>query len=279
VPVKPVECVEIRIYRERRLIATLHTDKEGRASVRLEQGYYKFEYWKNGKKIGETEKYVNRPTNIHFFQYFKYPPPPEVECVIIPSISLTKEVNPFSSVSMPMEAFTSLAFELALIAPQLDLIKTYTVPIDLTDITFSGLDISTHKFYLLIIKWINPLTSLMNMQAYFQGDFEDVRYYTQRFVGSGTTISASRINAPQIAEAGAQQSVLVLTFIQRDQNGYIRGQSKTCFGVGRGIEVRHYNEVYTISVANLTRINISTKGYEARGAGTVIDRYGMKTGG
>jgi len=63
-----------------------------------------------------------------------------------------------------------------------------------TDIVVDGLDLDTHRAYMIIFKVKNPTANSSGMHIFFNDDTNDANYYQQYLYVSGTDISANRAN-------------------------------------------------------------------------------------
>jgi len=158
VVLRGIECVEIRIFRDGQLVTTIHTDEKGKASVILEQGYYRFEYWKDNKKLGETYKLIHRRANIHFHQWMKFPPPPEVSLVLAPFLTFQVEKFGFKTLeiscvgeSIPLfESISPISVELSCIGDTILSWETLAPP---------SIDVSCLADSILSVETIAPVTA------------------------------------------------------------------------------------------------------------------------
>jgi len=72
----------------------------------------------------------------------------------------------------------------------LDLIKEIDITADLTDLDITGLDINTHKLYLIVLNFKNPTASASVYELFVNGDYVTTNYYFQYIEASGTSIGS-----------------------------------------------------------------------------------------
>jgi hypothetical protein len=149
-----------------------------------------------------------------------------------------------------------------------------SVTSDVTQITITGLDINTDKFYLIIGYIKNPTASLEVIALYVEGDTTSTNYYNQDFYVSGSSTGAGRGNSPYILDVSGGSNVGFLIFLLRDTSGYPRACSiSTQDNVG-SILIRSKAWTKTATVTNITRIDLVASVTNGIGAGSRIIIYG-----
>jgi len=158
----------------------------------------------------------------------------------------------------------------------LDLIKEVTVEADSDYVDIDGLDIKTHKFYLLIVNIKNGSSSFSYTKLYVEEDYTDANYYTQRIFGGEATVSAERLNEPFIGSISDGQTLLSVVYIILDADGYLHFDGH--IGTNRGnniyLHLAHGSNINTFS--NITKIRIAGSVSKAIGAGSKILIFGYK---
>jgi len=271
---KPIKCITIKIYRDGRLIQTLHTDEEGRAYTYLTRGLYRFEYWDGDRFLGEVTKYINRATNVHFHQVWKYPPPPFIERVLAPYLAvetilgelIAKELVPYAQAIPSLETWAIPAY--------LDLVKEVEVTANTTEIDITGLDINTHKLYLILIIWKNAKGLKAGLKVYIEGDFTDTNYYFQTLYADGTSKGGVRYNSPMLTLGDIVDMAFYMFYLVRDIDGKGRLFAMGLPRVGGEIEIHLNVIIHTIALANITRITLKCTKKFAIGVGSKVQIYG-----
>jgi len=145
---------------------------------------------------------------------------------------------------------------------------------DITQITITGLNINTDKFYLLIFKAKNPTSSETAYYIFFEGDTNPANYYTQDYVSTGSSYASARFNAPRIGYNYAGENMFTLALIIRDVDGIPRWGAITTRRPINVVERGGYGGGKTAAVTNITRIDIVSSIANAIGAGSKIIMYG-----
>jgi len=159
---------------------------------------------------------------------------------------------------------------------RLDLIDEVSVATDTTDVDITGLDINTHRQYLIIIKITNPTASETGYYLYVNEDYEKTNYYIQFIEASGTSIIAGRRNFPEIAHTFAGGITFVKVVMVRGADGVPRAVAEQAKHSPASITFQNYAWVKTASVTNITSIRIHAVATGAIGAGSKIEIYGYK---
>jgi len=158
----------------------------------------------------------------------------------------------------------------------LDLIKEVEVTENKDYVDIEGLDINTHKFYLLIldIKCVSSTEYCILM--FVNDDNVEANYYSQYIWVRNTTISANRENSPKVLCLPGGASVSVHVFVHLDPDGHMRYNSvpsrdqpsNVQFVLRAGCSVNTFN--------NITKIRLSSTTSGGIGAGSKIRVFGYK---
>jgi len=150
------------------------------------------------------------------------------------------------------------------------LIKEIVVDVDKTEVEFTGLDIKAHKFYLLVAVIKNPTTSDSRMDIYVEGDEVATNYYAQLIYAGGTSISASRSNAPNLGWVVAGDRTLYVCHIELDPDGYFRFSSLANRKTGGSVDVEQRYGCKTAPITNLTTLKVKGTIANSIGKGSKI---------
>jgi len=139
---------------------------------------------------------------------------------------------------------------------------------NVTRIDFTGLDINTHKAYLLIYTAKNPTTSTSGINFYVENDTTSANYYKEYVQIDGTTVTAGRVNDPNIVYFPAGDRVAGYVYFFRDPDGYYKAVGYNCYGTGSGVSMCFGVISKTATVTNITQINIVAGVANSIGAGS-----------
>jgi len=153
------------------------------------------------------------------------------------------------------------------------LIAEEEAPTNITEFDITGLDINTHKFYLIVITFKNPLGVGTEYRLYFEGDFVDTNYYTQHLGASGGSVSAVRNNFPDMGYLAAGERGFHVVYVIRDVDGYPRANVRFNKRIDT-VLITEKSLVHKISQANITRITFRAVESGGIGAGSKIQIYG-----
>jgi len=160
---------------------------------------------------------------------------------------------------------------------RLDLITEVEVASDCDYVDITGLDINTHKFYLMIVKLKNPQTTSGELYIYFEGDYTDANYYSQATWADASSIYAARYNYPLIACNPDRNATVFSVIITRDPDGYPHAFAQEGRYVGADVMYCTAHVSKTNTVTNITEIRIASDVAGGIGAGTKIEIYGYKS--
>lgn len=82
-----------------------------------------------------------------------------------------------------------------------------------TSITFRGLNLNEHGFYLLYVHGVNTSGGNLITKMRFNGDSTDSRYYRQRITADGTTVAGARTNDAGISSVDGNENIFITSFI------------------------------------------------------------------
>jgi len=154
------------------------------------------------------------------------------------------------------------------LVPRVGLISEVEVTADTTEVDFPGLDILTHKLYLLAFETKNVTATSGEIRIYFEGDFTDTNYYQQNLWASGSTISAGRANNSTLAYLAAGHQVSGFILIMLDPDGYGRVYVAEARSPPAGVNIVTHSIARTITQTNLTRITLRATVANLIGAGS-----------
>jgi len=154
--------------------------------------------------------------------------------------------------------------------PLWKVIKEVQLTSDVTYVDFDGLDINEDKFYILLLTIKNPTASASDYDLYVEGDYTRTNYYHQLLVADGAAVSASRTNTPTVIYTLAGDRALATIHITRDPDGYFRAFSQADEYTGASVRLVLRAVCKTATVANITRIRVSSYVANAIGADSIL---------
>jgi hypothetical protein len=163
---------------------------------------------------------------------------------------------------------------IAAAAAGLKKVAEVTVTSNTTQVTITGLDINTDKFYLFVMVIKNPTASAASYGMYFQGDLTNTNYYYQDQYNSGSSIGGSRYNNPYFCNLEAGDCAVNYTFVFRDPSGFPHFYAINGMRTAGNVYIRNHHGCKTATVTNVTQIDIKTDVSGAIGAGSRIIIYG-----
>ena len=141
-------------------------------------------------------------------------------------------------------------------------------------VDFTGLDINTHQFYILISRIIVAgSTATTYFKLYINGDTTDTNYYTQVLYATDTTIAAERPNVPYFCVGkgiDGQRGVLGFCPVIRDPEGYVRWINQYIRDSAANALMAFYGGIKTGTVTNITSIRIAASVSGGLGTGSRI---------
>lgn len=153
-------------------------------------------------------------------------------------------------------------------------VAEYTATTDVTQITFTGLDINTDKFYYIIFNTSNPTASDSYFSLYVENDLTATNYYCQYIYSYGATIVADSRNNAYIGWIADGQCGVFSILLIRAPTGYPRAISSGTYRGGTGPSQTHLCWTKLATVTNVTRIDIVASTANSIGAGSKIIIYG-----
>ena len=144
-----------------------------------------------------------------------------------------------------------------------------------TTITFTGLDINTHKYYLLAGTCENIDGVGQWVRMFVNGDFTASRYWYQSLYVWSTTIQAGRVNAPNLIYMGAGEESVFWGILARDPESKARTVLINHCGGALNPQFMHIGHVYTQNVTNITRLDFSFTAANKLEAGSRIIIFGV----
>ena len=192
---------------------------------------------------------------------------------------------PAHFVAIRRQGFKDLKAKLFVMSARFTLIDEKTVSGAAVErITFTGLDLNTHKNYMLIAEWVNPVAYFGKVWAFYNGDEVPTNYRSQYLRGSSSSSSADRLNDPTIALSADSASSMAVINIGISPDGYINVVSQNRAGQGAAIEIYEFSQNHDIVQSNLTQLDLSYRRYTTDaeengfGIGSKFRLYGYKTG-
>jgi len=153
-------------------------------------------------------------------------------------------------------------------------------------VTFTGLDLNTHKNYVLIMEWYNPVDWFGHVLAYYNGDEVKTNYRSQYLRGSGASATANDYDTPCVAFGTALKSSMAVINIGISPGGYINAVSQNRVSQGSVpgsvLEIWEVAQNHDVVQANLTELVLSwTRAGAAEddgfGVGSKFRLYGYKS--
>jgi hypothetical protein len=89
----------------------------------------------------------------------------------------------------------------------------------------TGMDSSIDKWYLLLMKIINPTAGIADYYVYFDTDYTNSNYYSQYIAADDTTHNSARLNTPNFAGLSTLQNMITRMDITQDVANYTRAIS------------------------------------------------------
>jgi hypothetical protein len=155
---------------------------------------------------------------------------------------------------------------LSAIPPLLQPYREFYASSTVSYVDFTDLDINTHKAYVIIGSFKNPLSVGNAYRLFVEGDYAATNYYNQFLEVNGTSVGGARENSPNIAYADAGERVSTFVYLVRDPDGYVRYGAWEARLTGGNIKIDLRTGCKTATVTNITSIRID--GNNANGIGT-----------
>jgi hypothetical protein len=148
-----------------------------------------------------------------------------------------------------------------------------SVPSDSTLVTFYGLNILKHRFYLIIFSVKNTSSSSSDYYLFVNGDLNKANYYCQTLVSSGVTIGANRYNYPLVAYLSSLSNALCEIILGLDPDFHPRYHVRCTRNVSN-VDNALYSGSYYAPVSNVTRLDLQSSATNAIGSGSRIIIFG-----
>jgi len=139
-----------------------------------------------------------------------------------------------------------------------------------TTLTITGLDINTHKCYMMIINLVNDAAVGSAYQLFVEGDTTATNYYSQYIIATGTSLTADRSNDAGIGYTEAGDRLSTILFIFRDPDGYYRVNLLLQRYTGSAVCYFDRRICKTAPVTNITRLDLIASQTNGLGVGTRV---------
>lgn len=127
-----------------------------------------------------------------------------------------------------------------------------------TTITFSNLDINTHKSYRIIFRYKNAGTN-SGVSIYFGGDTTVTNYHRQSAYFSDATLIPARQNSTECVYASAPKESIAFIDVILSPSGYAVATSYVARDIGSAIAMQEYAIIKSSgTLANITSIQLSS---------------------
>jgi len=145
-------------------------------------------------------------------------------------------------------------------------------------VEWTGLDINTDKFYIIIATIHNPSPSVAYEYAIFvNGDTTITNYYSQLHYADGATHVVRRDNDPGFCYIGALGDTMVFCLITHDPGGHFRYASLEARENGSIIRSEQKAGAKTATITNITALSIYCIGGAAGiGAGSILQIFKVR---
>lgn len=153
------------------------------------------------------------------------------------------------------------------------LLTTLTTTALATTVEFTGLDINTHKKYIISIAYKNGTASAHGLLLYVNGQTVATEYYNQVLQADGSTVAASRNNNAQILAVDASDRSSFILNMEIAEGGFAFIFANGCRNVGS--IMYSYSNAWsrTVAVTNITSLTLTAGVTDGIGVGTVIKIY------
>jgi len=150
----------------------------------------------------------------------------------------------------------------------------YTFSTNGSQVTFTGLDIKTHRFYMFVVTAYNPSTTDAVIHCFINGDTTATNYYSQYCCSDATAVSAARENSAAMLNVANGAAMFGVAWLGLDCNGYPRWYGLSAERAVGSIRNITRAGGYIKSVTNITRVDLVTSVAGAFGIGSKIIVYG-----
>ena len=157
-------------------------------------------------------------------------------------------------------------------------VKEILINSDTDTVTFTGLNAAVDTFYMLLATVKNPTASDSQYRIYVENDTDPSNYYHEYIASTGSSVSASTANNPNLLNVAAGDRSFTYTFITLDPDGYFRYFSNCNEQTGSNQTIVFRAGSRVTSVTNITRIDIISTVSSAIGAGSKFVLLRCKSG-
>lgn len=165
----------------------------------------------------------------------------------------------------------------ATLAAEPTLLAEYTVSgAAVTSIQFTGLDINTHKQYLIEFDWYNPTASVADASLFINNNTTATNYYTQVLNINNATLTGARNNTNSVGAMNTTKRgryEIRLSLVSDGTNAYPALSSHGSYDSG-STQAQTIRTVSSITaVANITQIDLTSSIASSIGIGSVVRIY------
>ena len=125
-------------------------------------------------------------------------------------------------------------------------------------VEWTNLDINTDKLYRIIGTIKNVSTSAISLACYYESDYTDTDYYTERMYASGSNVGTINSNNGTISIISANNDGMFKAQIKLTPSGYSMCTSQSGAGNGSNDRIDICTQVLTITQTNITQIRLSS---------------------
>jgi len=142
---------------------------------------------------------------------------------------------------------------------------------NVTSFDITGLDINTHKFYLIFVRFKNATGSSITFYMFIEGDTTQSNYIHRWFYGDGSSAYTGTSNYAVLCDAPASGPGTAMVWLQRDYDGYARWfvteNVHSVVTMTRAIRK-------TTTVSNITQLRFQSSASNGIAAGSRVTIYG-----
>jgi hypothetical protein len=138
-------------------------------------------------------------------------------------------------------------------------------------IDFTGLDINTDKFYVLLSSLWNPGPAERGYRLYVNGDYTETHYYMQFFRFDDIFLYCGRFNVADMFSALATNTMAGISIITIDPGGCLMTMTTFTKSRSAGVCVQMQSTSSTVTFANITSLRLRTDDSSANiGTGSIL---------
>jgi len=260
---------KVQLYKEEKLIAEGYTDQKGYFSASIPKGRYRILITYDEKlrlewyqDIAETTKFAVKLQK--FWKGMTMPvqvlPYVGIQTLRKTPVSIAPKISIQTEAKLPSFSLTEMAlFSTEVIIPEaLKLISEIETTTDVTEVEFTGLNIITHRCYLLIMMVKNTLAVTSTLSIHFVGDTVLTNYNKQYLVANLTNIGANRLDDSYFADMGTNQSLHVVMFISLTPTNHATALITIGDRIPDAMRSHITNIFRKVTQTNITRITIKS---------------------